>query len=87
MIIVFEQTVTKMVEREQNWLERLIWRGGWYKITLHPMLTWPGKMCESMETWIKENTKAMIFSSLDHGVYNICFRNKQETMAFILRWT
>jgi len=86
MITVFEQTITKMIEHERNWLERLIWRGGWYRITLDPMISWPGNMCDSMETWIKENTKAKVFPSLNHDVYNICFRSKEETMAFILRW-
>lgn len=87
MTIIFsEQIVTDMTELCRSWFEKIKWRGGRYKITLHPIYTWPGEMSMDMQRWIKENTKAKVFSTLHHDAFNIFFKSKDEALAFKLRW-
>ena len=85
-ISVFEQVVTDMTELQFSWMEKIRWRGGRYKIMLHPTYTWPGEMSMDMQRWIKENTKAQYRRSLWHDTFIIFFKRKDEATAFKLRW-
>jgi len=87
VVITDKQVVTKMVERNRNWLESLIWRGGWYTIKLSPTHDWPGKMSKEMEDWLKENTKSRVRERLQYEQFDILFRTEEDAMAFKLRWT
>lgn len=82
-----EQTVTNMDELRCSWIEKIIWRGGRYRITLYPICTWPGEMSIDMQRWLKENIKAKVLPTLWHDSFNIFFKNKEDAVAFKLRWT
>lgn len=78
--------VSKIIELKQKLIDRLWWRGGSYKVTVQPQISWPVLMPGQIEEWLKENTKSRIYLTLQNGVFIIRFKNRGEAMAFKLAW-
>lgn len=83
-----EPSVIKMTKLKQKIIDKIFWRGGFYRIAIDSFpMTWPIDLPSDMTTWLTEHIKSKHYKSMGEcNIFSIKFKTDEDAMAFKLRW-